>query len=135
MRTIPEDIRDYQDRLDSEAQPICDLLLETIERGLPDADRKVWHAHPVWFFDGNPIVGYHRLKTAVRLMFWSGQSFEEPGLAAEGSFQAAEARYTSSDEVDVDAVGRWLAESRDIQWNYRDIRRNRGLVPLRGLPN
>jgi hypothetical protein len=45
----------------------------------------------------------------------------------------AEARYTSSDQVDSTSLGRWLAEGRDIQWNYRDIRRNRGLVPLRGL--
>lgn len=133
MRALPDDIREYNDRLDAEARPICDLLLETIERGLPDADRKVWHAHPVWFFDGNPIVGYDRLKASVRLMFWSGQSFTTPGLTAGGSFQAAEARYTSPDEVDTAAIDRWLAEGRDIQWNYRDIRRNRGLVPLRGL--
>jgi hypothetical protein len=66
-------------------------------------------------------------------MFWSGQSFTTPGLTAEGSFQAAEARYTSPDQVDTAKMDRWLAEGRDIQWNYRDIRRNRGLVPLRGL--
>ncbi|RGE19989.1 DUF1801 domain-containing protein [Leucobacter sp. wl10] len=133
MRPVPDDIRDYHERLDPEARPVCDLLLETIERELPDAERKVWHAHPVWFFDGNPVVGYNRLKASVRLLFWSGQSFREPGLQAEGSFKAAEARYTERGQVDVETLARWLAEARDIQWNYRDIRRNRGLVPLRGL--
>jgi hypothetical protein len=133
VSTIPDDIREYQKQLDVEARPICDLLLATIERELPDADRKVWHAHPVWFFDGNPVVGYNRLKASVRLLFWSGQSFREPGLRAEGTFKAAEARYTSPEQVDVEALRRWLDEARDIQWNYRDIRRNRGLVPLRGL--
>ena len=130
---MPDDIRDYQERLDSVARPICDLLLETIERELPDADRKVWHAHPVWFFDDNPVVGYSRLKAAVRLLFWSGRSFRESGLTAEGSFQAAEARYTAPEQVDAEVLKRWLAEAREIQWNYRDIRRNGGLVPLRGV--
>jgi hypothetical protein len=100
---------------------------------LPDADRKVWHAHPVWFFEGNPVVGYDRLKASVRVLFWSGQSFRTPGLTSEGSFRAAEVRYTSVDQVDVEALVGWLAEARETQWNYRDIRKNRGLVPLRGL--
>lgn len=133
MSGTPDDIRAYHERLDAESRPICDLLLEVIERELPDAERKVWHAHPVWFFDGNPVVGYDRLKASVRLLFWSGQAFAEPGLHAEGSFQAAEARYTAVDQIDVEALRRWLAKSRELQWNYRDIRKHRGLVPLRGV--
>lgn len=133
MRAVPDDVRDYQEHLDAAARPICDLLLATVEGELPDADRKLWHGHPVWFFDGNPVVGYDRLKASVRLLFWSGQSFREPGLRAEGRFQAAEARYTAVEEVDVEALKRWLAEAREVQWNYRDIRKNRGLVPLRGI--
>ena len=135
MSTLPDDIRNYQDQLDDDTRAICDVLLQTIERELPDAERKVWHAHPVWFYDGNPVVGYHRLKDSVRLLFWSGQSFTEPGLSVEGSFKAAEARYTAPDQVDVQLLSRWLAQARDIQWNYRDIRTNRGLIPLRGLGN
>ena len=133
MRARPGDIIEYHDLLDVEARPVCDLLLETIEHELPDAERKVWHAHPVWFFDGNPVVGYDRLKASVRLLFWSGRSFRKSGLEPEGSFQAAEVRYTDAEQVDVELLKRWLAEAREVQWNYRDIRRNRGLVPLRGL--
>lgn len=133
MSGVPDDILGYHERLDDEARPICDLLLEIIERELPDAERKVWHAHPVWFFDGNPVVGYDRLKASVRLLFWSGRSFEEEGLNPEGSFQAAEARYTALEQIDDEALRRWLAKARDLQWNYRDIRRNRGLEPLRGV--
>ena len=131
--SVPDDIRAYRDGLDPDALAICDVLLETIERELPDAERKVWHRHPVWFFDGNPVVGYSRLKASVQLLFWSGQSFDEPDLAVEGSFRAAQVRYTEASQVDVEALVRWLAKARDIQWNYRDIRRNRGLVPLRGV--
>lgn len=133
MTDTPEDVLAYQARLDAEALPICELLLETIAAELPDAENKVWHAHPVWFFDGNPVVGYDRLKASVRLLFWSGQAFDEPGLSAEGSFKAAEARYTDPDQIDIEALRRWLGKSRELQWNYRDIRRNQGLVPLRGV--
>ena len=134
MRDVPADIQAYHAELDDDARPICDLLLEVIERELPDADRKVWHAHPVWFFDGNPVVGYDRLKASVRLLFWSGQSFTVPGLDAEGTFKAAEKRFTAPEQIDVDLLARWLADAREIQWNYRDIRTNRGaMVPLKGL--
>jgi hypothetical protein len=134
VRAIPEDVLEYQERLDAEARPVCDLLLDVIERELPDAARKVWHGHPVWLFDGNPVVGYDRLKASVRLLFWSGQSFTTPGLDPEGTFKAAEKRFTAPEQVDVDLLARWLADAREIQWNYRDIRKTRGnLQPLRGL--
>jgi hypothetical protein len=104
----------------------CDLLAQAIERALPEAENKVWHAHPVWFLDGNPIVGYSKLKGGVRLLFWSGQSFSTPGLRPEGTFKAAEARYTAAEQVDPELLGRWLAESRDVQWDYKNIVKRKG---------
>lgn len=132
MATPPE-IQRYNDALEPEFAAIADLLATEIDRALPEAERKIWHAHPVWFLDGNPIVGYSKLKGPVRLLFLSGQSFDEPGLTAEGTFKAAEARYTSVDEVDAEALARWLAASREIQWDYEHIRTNRGLVPRVGI--
>jgi hypothetical protein len=105
---------------------ICQLLAEQIDRDLPEAENKVWHAHPVWFLDGNPIVGYSKMKDGVRLLFWSGQSFDEQGLKKEGSFKAAEARYTGADQIDMDMLRRWLAKARDIQWDYRNLTRRKG---------
>ena len=105
---------------------ICQLLAEQIDRGLPDAENKVWHSHPVWFLDGNPIVGYSKLKGCVRLLFWSGQSFKEKGLNKEGTFKAAEARYTVLDEVDTEKIKRWLAEAREVQWDYKNLIRRKG---------
>lgn len=127
------EIESYHTALEPSDRAICDTLRAAIEREFPEAESKVWHGSPVWFVEGNPIVGYDKLKHAVRLLFWSGQSFASPGLAPEGSFKAAEARYTSTDQIDENALAAWLAESRTIQWNYRDIRRNRGVVPLVGL--
>lgn len=111
----------------------CDLLAREIDRALPEAENKVWHAHPVWFLDGNPVVGYSKLKGCVRLLFWSGQSFDEAGLHQEGTFKAAEARYTSAAEVDTAALRRWLGKARDIQWDYKNIVKRKGkLEKLRG---
>lgn len=105
---------------------ICELLAEQIDRALPQADNKIWHAHPVWFLDGNPIVGYSKLKNCIRLLFWSGQSFQEAGLAREGKFKAAEVRFTAVDQVDTGQLARWLTEARGIQWDYKNLIRRKG---------
>lgn len=105
---------------------ICELLAREIDRTIPEAENRIWHAHPVWFLDGNPIVGYRKLKDCVRLLFWSGQSFEEEGLQEEGSFKAAEARYTEADQIDTKDLKRWLGKARDIQWDYRNLVRRKG---------
>lgn len=105
---------------------ICKLLAQEIDRALPEAENKVWHGHPVWFLDGNPIVGYSKLKDCVRLLFWSGESFRTKGLEKEGGFKSAGARYTAADQVDTRKLARWLAESREIQWDYKNIVRRKG---------
>lgn len=120
------DTRKYNDALSPADREICDLLACEIDRHLPEAENKIWHAHPVWFLDGNPVAGYSKLKHSVRLLFWSGQSFAEPGLAVEGSFKAADARYTTVDQVNTDDLARWLTKARDIQWDYKNIVRRKG---------
>ena len=123
---IHPDSSKYNDGLAESDKAIADLLAQEIERGLPEAENKVWHAHPVWFLAGNPIVGYSKLKNCVRLLFWSGQSFKTAGLKKEGSFMAAEARYTSVEEIDSILLRKWLAESREVQWDYRSIAKRKG---------
>jgi hypothetical protein len=123
---VHPDTRAYNAAQAPRDRATCRLLATQIERLLPDAENKVWHAHPVWFLEGNPIVGYSKLKDGVRLLFWSGQSFREKGLAKEGSFKAAEVRYRARDEVDVERLARWLAEAREVQWDYKNIVRRKG---------
>jgi len=105
---------------------ICDLLAREIEFELGEAENRFWHAHPVWFIEGNPIVGYGKLKNCVRLMFWSGQSFQTSGLKKSGSFKAAEVRFTSVSQVDTALLKQWLSESREIQWDYENIVKRKG---------
>jgi len=120
------DTQKYNDAQAPGDRAICQLLAEQIDRKLPEAENKIWHAHPVWFLEGNPVVGYSKLKGCIRLLFWSGQSFEEEGLAKEGSFKAAEARYTAVGQVDKKKLARWLAEARDVQWDYKNLIRRKG---------
>lgn len=121
-------IDEYHMALSPGDQAICEKLRALIDAALPDAESKIWHAHPVWFLDGNPIVGYSKLKHCIRLLFWSGQSFDASGLNPEGSFKAAEARYTDADEIDVDMLRAWLSDARAIQWDYKNIVKRRGLL-------
>lgn len=105
---------------------ICAHLAAAIARALPEASGKLYHGHPAWFIDGNPVVGYSVLKGSTRLLFWSGQSFDEPALANEGKFKAAEVRYTDAAQVDDAALQRWLGKARDIQWDYKNIVKRKG---------
>lgn len=122
----PATIDAWHNALPETDRQICALLRPEIDRALPEAESRIWHAHPVWFLDRNPIVGYSKLKTCIRLLFWSGQSFATPGLRPEGTFKAAERRYTDPGQIDTTALAKWLAEARDIQWDYRNIVKRKG---------
>ncbi len=124
--TKPTTIDAYNAAQDDDIRPICEALRTIIDASLPEAESKIWHAHPVWFLDGNPIVGYSKLRGPVRLLFWSGQSFETPGLEQEGTFKAAEKRYSSVTEINSNELVSWLDESRTVQWDYKNIVRRKG---------
>src|SRR3954454_25248188 len=110
------EIQAYNDRQTTVEKEICDLLATTIDNVLTKAENKIWHAHPVWFLDGNPIVGYSKMKDCVRLMFWSGASFDEEELKiGTGKFKDASVRYTSAEQIKRLDLQRWLEKSREIQ--------------------
>lgn len=128
MQLLHESIQAYNAAQTPADQEICELLASEISSRLPDAENKIWHAHPVWFLDGNPVVGYSKLKNSVRLLFWSGQSFEEEGLQKEGTFKAAEARYTSVEQVNTSDLARWLQKAIAIQWDYKNLVKRKGVL-------
>lgn len=123
-----KDIQDYNDSQVGDNKEVCALLAQEIQRRLPDAENKVWHGHPVWFLEGNPIAGYAVRKNDVQLLFWSGQSFDEPGLEIEGTFKAAQARYNTADQVNIEDLSRWLEKSKSIQWDYKNIVKRKGVL-------
>ncbi|MCC5850473.1 MAG: DUF1801 domain-containing protein [Verrucomicrobia bacterium] len=122
----------YNERQEPNFREVCDLLAEEIDRNLPEAESKIWHAHPVWFLDGNPTVGYSKQKPGIRLMFWSGADFDEPGLNVIGiKFKDASIFYQEVSEINKTDLKRWLKKAREIQWDYQNIIKNKGLLKKR----
>ena len=121
------EINTYHQQQTATDKEICEQLFTLINAELTEAESKVWHAHPVWFLEGNPIVGYSKQKPGIRLMFWSGADFEAPQLHVKGAkFKDASIFYTSVEEITVDDVKKWLVKSRDIQWDYKNIVKKKG---------
>lgn len=117
----------YNNNLSSDDKAICDLLFQEINKRLHEADNKIWHRHPVWFIDGNPIVGYSKEKRGIRLMFWSGASFDEEKLMVRGEkFKDASVFYNSVVEINTQDLKRWLGKSEKIQWDYKNIVKRKG---------
>ncbi|WP_318344557.1 DUF1801 domain-containing protein [Flagellimonas baculiformis] len=124
--TNPE-IQAYNDGQETMDKEICNVLAITIDSGLPESESKIWHGHPVWFLDENPIVGYSKQKKGLRLMFWSGASFEEKNLDVRGEkFKDASIFYTSVEEVNREDIARWLEKSKETQWDYKNIVKRKG---------
>jgi len=108
---------------------ICDLLATIIDKQLTGAENKIWHAHPVWFLEGNPIVGYSKQKKGIRLMFWSGADFDEEYLNVPGNkFKDASVFYNNISEIDTKTLSRWLDKSEKIQWDYKNIVKRKGIL-------
>jgi hypothetical protein len=122
-----KEIQKYNNRQTTADKKICDLLVTTIDSQLKEGESKIWHAHPVWFLDGNPIVGYSKQKAGLRLMFWSGADFDEEKLNVAGKkFKDASVFYTAVDQINIKDLIRWLKKSKEIQWDYKNIVKRKG---------
>jgi hypothetical protein len=126
---MQQDIQSYNSKLTPEDESICSNLATIIDKGLPQAESKIWHGHPVWFLEGNPIVGYSKQKPGIRLMFWSGADFEEDALNVRaGKFKDASKFYTIETEIKEEEIMRWLQKSEAIQWDYKNIVKRKGVL-------
>ena len=121
------EILEYNEKQAPGDRDICDALADEINRSLSGAESKIWHGHPVWFLDGNPITGYSKQKPGIRLMFWSGADFEEPELNVLGKkFKDASIFYSDAADINKTALRRWLNKSKEIQWDYKNIVQRKG---------
>lgn len=127
---MPADISSYHKSLNKVDREICSVLFAAIEESLSKAHGKVWHGHPVWFINENPIVGYSKKRVGVEILFWSGQGFQEDDLIAIGKFKAAGAIFESAEDIKKTKIKRWLQKSKKIQWDYANLRKNRKLVKI-----
>lgn len=124
-----KDIEQYNAEQTATDKEICDTLAHIIDNELTEAESKIWHAHPVWFLNGNPIVGYSKQKKGLRLMFWSGADFDEEQLNVLGEkFKDASIFYQTAADIETEALQRWLQKSRTIQWDYKNIVKRKGTL-------
>jgi len=131
MKSIAKTISGYNREQTNNIKMICDFLESSISKSLKKSESKIWHGTPVWFIQGNPIVSYSvRKNSTVSLMFFSGQSFEEKDLQPEGKFKAAEIFYTEVKEVKITHLKKWLRKAEAVQWDYKNIVKNKGKLSL-----
>ncbi|NND88882.1 MAG: DUF1801 domain-containing protein [Flavobacteriaceae bacterium] len=122
-----EEIHAFNQGQEDRDRKICNALARIIDSELAEAESKIWHRHPVWFIEENPIVGYSKQKKGIRLMFWSGAGFEEEDLNVRGDkFKDASIFYAALDEVDSEKIKRWLTKAKDIQWDYKNLVKRKG---------
>ena len=127
---LGQDVLNYQDGLSEDEAEIGAALIKLISKAMPKAEGKVWHGHPVWFIDGNPVVGYSLKKAGIEVLFWSGQSFKLEGLRAIGKFKAAGIALPTIRDLNKKSMTAWLAEAVAIQWDYQNLPKKRSLEKL-----
>ena len=124
---MSNEIKSYNDQQTETDKEICNLLAQTIDKELTEAESKIWHAHPVWFLNGNPIVGFSKQKMGIRLMFWSGADFEDENLNIKGAkFKDASIFYNHVTEINTKTLASWLQKSRQVQWDYKNLIKRKG---------
>ena len=122
------DIIEYNQALAGTQQVSAEQLAKLFGASLPTAEAKVWHGHPVWFLDGNPVCGYSLKKAGLEVLFWSGKSFKTVGLRPIGKYQAACIAVEGAE--DVAKVETFMAEAKSIQWDYKNLPKLRKLEKL-----
>lgn len=121
-------VAEYNEQLVPEFRSLAEQLAKTFKKQTPQAEAKVWHGHPVWFIEGNPVFGYSLKKAGLEVLFWSGKSFKKAGLKAIGKYQAAGTSIAS--KADVETLNDWLQEAVAIQWDYKNLPKKRALEKL-----
>jgi hypothetical protein len=124
------EIKLYNQKLSPDSKVICDLLLSKFKKSLPGTEAKIWHGHPVWFHNGNPVVGYSQMKNGIQILFWSGQSFTQSGLTPVGKFKAAGIYVSSKKDPKIADLALWLKECQKIQWDYANLPKKKKLTKL-----
>ncbi|MBI1315511.1 DUF1801 domain-containing protein [bacterium] len=129
------EIHAYIEGLSPEWQPKALELSRILFGHLLNSTAKIWHRHPVWFDGKNPLTGFSLQKAGLRWMFWSGKSFDEPDLIpGNGRFKDASVFLQPDSILDPVQTARWLDKAWNLQWNYAEIVRNKGvLLPLKGV--
>lgn len=112
------EIQTYNNSLPGGDREICNLLSKEISKSLPEAENKIWHGHPVWFLNGNPIVGYRKLKDTydVRYTIWVNSAWEVLSFSIEGQISGKKNQVT----LQSDGTGNWKTREGHLLEQFND---------------
>jgi len=123
-KTITGGISAYISAQKPKYAAICKKLRSEINKALPKAASKLYHAIPVWFIGENAVVGFYvTAKNGVNLLFWNGQALKEPELKKEGSFKAAQIQFQDINEINTKSLRQWLKKAGKKIWDFSSLRK------------
>ena len=113
------DTAQYNHSLPPAEQAIAELLATEIDRTLPEAENKVWHAHPVWFSMAIRSPATANSRAACACCSGAGSRLTSRDWRRRAVSRQLEARYVTAGDVNVPDLQRWLGRARDISGTTR----------------
>ncbi|GIG22119.1 hypothetical protein Cch01nite_28430 [Cellulomonas chitinilytica] len=105
-------IDEYVAALPADQAAVATALRSRIDAGLPDAEGRMWHGHPVWLRGDDPVAGFKAFPRWVTLLLWHGSEVTEAtdALTASADGTRWSLKITAPDEVDESALDGWLTQ-------------------------
>jgi len=105
-------IDEYVATLPADQAAVATALRARLDAGLPGAEGRMWHGHPVWLRGNDPVAGFKAFPRWVTLLLWHGTSVTESteALTASPDGTRWSLKITGPDDVDGAAVDGWLKQ-------------------------
>jgi len=88
------------------------MTIDEYVAGLPDAEGRMWHGHPVWMRGNDPVAGFKAFPRWVTLLLWHGADVTEStdALTASADGTRWSRKITGPDDVDELTLDGWLKQ-------------------------
>jgi hypothetical protein len=109
---MPATIDTYIAALGAPVAAIAADLRELLDARLGADIGTIWHGHPVWKDDRQPVAGFKAYSSYVTFMIWNGRAVDDPSgrLAMSGSGMGS-VKLREPADVDVATFGGWLRQA------------------------
>lgn len=103
-------IDEYLAGLPADQAAIAAVLRAHLDAGLPDADGRMWHGHPVWMRGDDPVAGFKAFPRWVTLLLWHGAEVTGSTDALTASADGSRWSLKITDHVDEAALDGWIGQ-------------------------
>ena len=105
-------IDEYIAGLPADQVAIATTLRARLDAGLPGAEGRVWHGHPVWMRGDDPVAGFKAFPRWVTLLLWHGTEVtaSTDALTASGDGSRWSLKIASPADLDEAAVDGWIGQ-------------------------